>query len=79
MKMVSPARLRRALEWALAVRPLREAAYQRARLAEAARGYLRRGNLQPATSTVCHAAVEARAAGDEGYAGTGWLLSETAY
>jgi len=57
---------------ALPVRPLREAAYQRARLAEAARGYLLRGNLEPATSTVCHAAIEARAAGDEGYAGTGW-------
>jgi hypothetical protein len=36
------------------------------------------GNLQPATSSVCHAAVEARAAGDEGYAGMDWLLSETA-
>jgi hypothetical protein len=48
-------------------------------LVETARRYLRRGNLQPAASTVCHTAVEARAVGDEGHAGTGWLLSEPAY
>ena len=77
--MVSPARLRRAQEWALAVRRLRKADLQRARVADAARGYLRRGNLQPAASTVCHAALEACAAGDEGSVGTAWLLSETAY